>query len=201
MNRKVSRVGRQPPGRRPGAREAMDTDPVLRITCNRFPARDDLRDITRRNTGFVAARRMERRMSIKKQVTVNAALRRGKYLGAIGAALLLGGCVAVGPDYRPPTLDAPPQWQSTLTNEQAAGSMDSAVLSRWWANLGDPVLTTLMEQALAGNLDLDQARHRVREARASRMGASAGYFPIPWKKNTISNGSRSSQTVKPIDSS
>jgi multidrug efflux system outer membrane protein len=155
----------------------MDTDPVLQITCNRFPARDDLRDITRRNTGFVAARRMERRMSIKKQVTVNAALRRGKYLGAIGAALLLGGCVAVGPDYRPPTLDAPPQWQSTLTNEQAAGSMDSAVLSRWWANLGDPVLTTLMEQALAGNLDLDQARHRVREARASRMGASAGYFP------------------------
>jgi NodT family efflux transporter outer membrane factor (OMF) lipoprotein len=51
------------------------------------------------------------------------------------------------------------------------------MLGQWWATLNDPTLTSLVERALQGNLDLRQASARVREARARRGISAAERFP------------------------
>ena len=40
-------------------------------------------------------------------------------------------------------------------------------LSRWWQRLRDPQLNTLVDEAVAGNLDVATAKAKIREARAS----------------------------------
>lgn len=91
------------------------------------------------------------------------------------AALVLTGCAAVGPNYVRPTTVVPAHWHTA----PSAGleSPDPAELATWWKGLGDTQLAGLVERAVAGNLDLKQARARVREARARRAGATAGAFP------------------------
>ncbi|MEP7011757.1 MAG: efflux transporter outer membrane subunit [Acidobacteriota bacterium] len=93
---------------------------------------------------------------------------------ASAALLALASC-AVGPNYRAPTpaeLHAPETWASPLPEGAAAGD-----LSAWWQQLGDPVLTGLIEDSLAASPDLDLARARLREARARRKLAAAGLLP------------------------
>lgn len=54
----------------------------------------------------------------------------------------------------------------------------SAPLDRnWWQAFGDPVLTALVEQALANNVDIAIAGARVREARAQESLARAALLP------------------------
>jgi NodT family efflux transporter outer membrane factor (OMF) lipoprotein len=48
---------------------------------------------------------------------------------------------------------------------------------RWWSGFGDPVLTALVETALANNPDIALAAARVREARAQQQVARAALFP------------------------
>lgn len=86
---------------------------------------------------------------------------KGLLLPALGA-MLLSGCV-VGPDYRTPLLAVPASW----SNQKPAQSAKPAQLSRWWQRLHDPELNTLVEEAVAGNLDVATAKARIREARAS----------------------------------
>ncbi|MGX5805392.1 efflux transporter outer membrane subunit [Bradyrhizobium sp. Arg314] len=74
---------------------------------------------------------------------------------------LLGGCV-VGPDYQKPLLAMPAAW-----NSQKAARTKPAQLSKWWMRLRDPQLNTLVEEAVAGNLDVATAKAKIREARAS----------------------------------
>ncbi len=47
----------------------------------------------------------------------------------------------------------------------------------WWRGFGDPVLTALVEKALANNPDLGIAAARVREARANEQAARAQLLP------------------------
>ncbi len=55
--------------------------------------------------------------------------------------------------------------------------MDSEVLASWWTTLNDRDLSGLIDRAVAGNLDVKKATARVRQARASRLAAKAGFFP------------------------
>jgi NodT family efflux transporter outer membrane factor (OMF) lipoprotein len=55
--------------------------------------------------------------------------------------------------------------------------MSAQTLAAWWTTLNDSQLSGLIERAVAGNLDLKQARARVREARARRGIAAADLFP------------------------
>jgi outer membrane protein, multidrug efflux system len=84
-------------------------------------------------------------------------------------ALLVAGC-ATGPDYKQPEPSAPAQWGEASGEKVSDASTD---LSRWWTSFGDPVLDSLVERALAANLDLESATARVREARA-RAGVVRG---------------------------
>jgi outer membrane protein TolC len=55
--------------------------------------------------------------------------------------------------------------------------VDVKTLGQWWTTFNDPTLMSLVDRALQGNLDLRQARARVREARARRGISAAERFP------------------------
>jgi NodT family efflux transporter outer membrane factor (OMF) lipoprotein len=93
------------------------------------------------------------------------------------AVFLFAGCAAVGPDYLSPEISAPEQWHADLKTGLTQESMDSKILAGWWTSLSDPMLTSLIQRAVAGNLDLKEARSRVREARARRGISAADRFP------------------------
>ncbi|MGE4559443.1 MAG: efflux transporter outer membrane subunit [Desulfobulbus sp.] len=88
--------------------------------------------------------------------------------------LCLGGCAPVGPNYKAPALQPPAAW-----SEDSETSKPAPELARmaWWSLLKDPVLDRLMKKALAGNLDIEQARARIRQARADLKSAAAGKRP------------------------
>lgn len=91
--------------------------------------------------------------------------------------LALGGCATVGPDYVAPDARAPAQWSAELKAGMNAAQVDPQALARWWTVLDDPLLASLVDRSLQGNLDLRQAQARVREARARRGVAAADRFP------------------------
>jgi len=70
------------------------------------------------------------------------------------------------------TFDAAPAVQARQT---AAPAPD---VSRWWTGFQDPVLTGLVDRALAQNLDIAAAAARVDQARAAARAAGAQLLPI-----------------------
>jgi NodT family efflux transporter outer membrane factor (OMF) lipoprotein len=86
---------------------------------------------------------------------------------------LLSGCASVGPSYQPPTPQLPDAW-SQVGGYDTEGTED---LSHWWLNLRDPLLSELIQEALRQAPDLEDARARVREARARRVLAGSQRFP------------------------
>ncbi|HKT19625.1 MAG TPA: efflux transporter outer membrane subunit, partial [Stellaceae bacterium] len=52
-----------------------------------------------------------------------------------------------------------------------------AELATWWRGFQDPLLDQLVDQAVAGNLDLQLAQARIREARAARLAAASPLWP------------------------
>jgi len=95
-----------------------------------------------------------------------------RLLAPMLGAVLLAGCV-VGPDYRTPILPMPANW-SGQTN---AIPVRPAELSQWWQRLRDPQLNTLVEEAVAGNLDVAAAKAKIREARASYRQSAGALLP------------------------
>ena len=92
--------------------------------------------------------------------------------------LYLCGCAAVGPDYVEPETELPSAWYSELQDGLTSTAIDPQTLAQWWSTLEDPALSNLMERAVRGNLDLKNARARIREARALRGVNRARLFPI-----------------------
>ncbi|MBI4756198.1 MAG: efflux transporter outer membrane subunit [Betaproteobacteria bacterium] len=102
---------------------------------------------------------------------------RRRSLAALASALALAGCVTVGPDYAAPAQNPPAQWHAPLTGGLDPAGADAATLATWWRRFGDGGLDRLVEGAVAANRDLQQARARVREARARRGLAQADLYP------------------------
>ena len=73
------------------------------------------------------------------------------------AAALLAGCT-VGPNYARPDSPVPPAYAEA---HAAAGATDAA-LALWWQRFGDAQLATLVNRALAQNLDVQSAAARIR---------------------------------------
>ena len=91
--------------------------------------------------------------------------------------ILLSGC-AVGPDFQRPKMSVPAEWAgpSAKPAQQPAISDDQG-LANWWSVFKDPILTSLVERAVASNLDLKLAEARIREARAAKGVAAGGLGP------------------------
>lgn len=91
------------------------------------------------------------------------------------ACTTLVGC-AVGPDYRQPQTVTPDEWHATPP-PAAAPAADPAALADWWKTLDDPILNSLIDQALARNKTAKQAYARVVESRARRGITAADFWP------------------------
>ncbi|MDE8651178.1 efflux transporter outer membrane subunit [Novosphingobium sp. H3SJ31-1] len=84
----------------------------------------------------------------------------------------LSGCGA-GADYRVRSaaeLGVPDGWS-------VAAAPQPEDLTRWWSKFDDPVLTRLVEQAAAANLDIAQAIARLRQAREALVVSRSDLFP------------------------
>src|SRR5207253_8536166 len=91
-------------------------------------------------------------------------------LGIVSAALL-GGC-AIGPNYQRPAVAEPQTFRGQETAE-AVSFADAP----WWEVFQDPILKTLIQEALRNNYDAAIAAARVQEARAKVGVARSDYFP------------------------
>jgi NodT family efflux transporter outer membrane factor (OMF) lipoprotein len=100
--------------------------------------------------------------------------------------LFAAGC-AVGPNYKRPAVNTPPQYRGALANGTEASLAD-----RKWSELfQDDALKQLVTEALEHNFDLGIAAERVIEARAQFSIARAGLFPN-LNAEAFFTGSRSS---------
>jgi outer membrane protein TolC len=95
-------------------------------------------------------------------------------LSTLLLAMTLAGC-AVGPDYKAPTADLAPFHNFTMV--PATKGTAAPPLDQWWLGFNDPMLVTVVQRALAQNLDLAAALARVRQARAVASAAGAALLP------------------------
>jgi NodT family efflux transporter outer membrane factor (OMF) lipoprotein len=105
----------------------------------------------------------------------------------------------VGPDYQPPQTDLPQSWSSLEAHQPVARPDPAGDISRWWHAFDDPMLASLVEQALQSSPDLRSAQARLREARARRQIAGSGLFPTVNASGTAAR-SKSSEELGSGDS-
>jgi multidrug efflux system outer membrane protein len=105
------------------------------------------------------------------------------------ATLTLGAC-AVGPDYKTPDAKAPAQWFDIERVQNPPDDMriphaisPSVVMTtadpdpHWWRQFNDATLDSLIDRAVAGNLDLQGAVLRIATAREQTIAAGAQGLP------------------------
>ena len=98
--------------------------------------------------------------------------------GAVLAGVLTG--CEVGPNYRAPHPDVAGQFGEVTpagTETQPSKVTFAEPVAEWWKTLNDATLDDLIQRAVAGNLDLQIATMRIREARAQRGIVAADLFP------------------------
>ena len=87
--------------------------------------------------------------------------------------LSVGAGCAVGPNYERPPIEAPEQFYAQPTPAEAASFADAP----WWEVFRDPVLQSLIDEALQQGYDPQIAAWRVEEARALAGIARSEFFP------------------------
>lgn len=96
---------------------------------------------------------------------------------SLTALLLLSACT-VGPSY-----DGPPKVASdAAARGHFVRATDPALstapgVARWWEDLGDPLLTQLVDDALSHSPTIDVAQARIRQARGTLSQQQAGQYP------------------------
>jgi NodT family efflux transporter outer membrane factor (OMF) lipoprotein len=94
------------------------------------------------------------------------------------AAVLLGACTMLGPDYREPEIAWLAAWQSDLYGQAAAPHAEAAAdLASWWLVFDDPVLDRLVDAARQDNPTLRIAGLRILESRAALGIAGSNLYP------------------------
>jgi NodT family efflux transporter outer membrane factor (OMF) lipoprotein len=90
--------------------------------------------------------------------------------------LLLGGCMAVGPDYRRPEAPVSADWkQAGLWKPATPQDLDRG--DAWWTVFGDPGLDALVAAIEPSNQNIRAAEAQYRQALALINQARAGLFP------------------------
>ena len=95
-------------------------------------------------------------------------------LGMFTALSLLTGCM-MGPNYKRPGVNLPPEYRAPGPQQATAAS--SFGNEQWWQVYQDPVLTQLIHKALAQNYDARIAATRVLEAQAQVGITRSNQFP------------------------
>lgn len=85
--------------------------------------------------------------------------------------LMVSGCRLIGPTYKKPEVELPFHFKH-------AEKIDDAVnLHRWWDIFEDPILSDLIQKALARNYNLHKAMEHIEEYRALYQIQQAQFFP------------------------
>lgn len=92
---------------------------------------------------------------------------------AVAGLLLLGGCASVAPRGAPRAVDVPAAWSGGEDGAPAG----AASLASWWLRFDDPLLASLVTQALQTNTSVQGAQAALRQARATRDVTAAGLLP------------------------
>ncbi|HEX6532265.1 MAG TPA: efflux transporter outer membrane subunit, partial [Nitrospira sp.] len=82
----------------------------------------------------------------------------------------------LAPSYEPPEYVVPTSWHGQSPFIEANPS-DTELRPDWWQLFDDPALTSLIEQAMAANPDLEAAAERFLQARDMMMKARSQYLP------------------------
>src|SRR5574341_823799 len=91
--------------------------------------------------------------------------------GTVALSLAASAC-SLAPDYRRPEMALPGAW----SNVAGVGTTPQNA-TPYWQELGSAELNRLIDEALAQNLDLEAALHRVEQARAQAKVAASPLFP------------------------
>ena len=110
--------------------------------------------------------------STPRRLTVQAAV---QVAGSLAFAVVLSAC-AVGPDYVKPSPELTSFHNHVKTSTEQLATV-APPLDKWWIGFNDPMLVTVVQRALAQNLDLAAAFARVQQARAVASGAGAELLP------------------------
>jgi NodT family efflux transporter outer membrane factor (OMF) lipoprotein len=96
----------------------------------------------------------------------------------VGLLAGLGGC-AVGPSYRTPKPDVPPQFAAKAAVNSAASATPAPApdLATWWRALDDAELDSLVERTIKSNPDLEIALTRLQQARTYEAGIVGAALP------------------------
>ncbi|MGF6243943.1 multidrug efflux system outer membrane protein [Paraburkholderia sp. GAS38] len=103
------------------------------------------------------------------------AVPRARIVAATLGAALLTACT-VGPDYKQPHADAPPEWR-TDSYWRVAQPSHAPLTPSWWTSFSDATLDTLEGQALAQNQTLAAAVAHYEQAKATLANTSAQQIP------------------------
>jgi multidrug efflux system outer membrane protein len=106
-----------------------------------------------------------------RSVAINA-LTRGLAASGWLVLLILVGC-AVGPDYHRPATPV----DAHYTNVGQPGVAEDAAVERYWERFDDPLLNSLVDDAIHHNKDLATAAANLRAARAARRLAGFDEYP------------------------
>ena len=99
-------------------------------------------------------------------------VRKGALGGTLALSLALSAC-SLAPQYQRPAMEIPAGW-SSVAGVNAAARPDR---QPFWEEFGSSELNRLMKVALAQNLDLEAALHRVEQARAQAKITGSALFP------------------------
>ncbi|WP_105635272.1 efflux transporter outer membrane subunit [Cronobacter dublinensis] len=105
---------------------------------------------------------------------------------------LLPGC-AVGPDYHKPDIPLKGRYmaESAVLLRNAS---QPASFAAWWEGFDDPLLSKLVKNALAQNLDLAQATARMTQSHAGLSTATAALLPSGNVSGQVTRGYQSVET-------
>jgi NodT family efflux transporter outer membrane factor (OMF) lipoprotein len=104
------------------------------------------------------------------------------------AALALGGCITVGPNFERPAAPAVTEYTAEPLPEQTAAAeiaggdaqrflRGADVPGQWWTLFGSDAVNALVEQALRANPDVDAAQAALRQAEQNYLAARGDLFP------------------------
>jgi multidrug efflux system outer membrane protein len=86
-------------------------------------------------------------------------------------ALALNGCMMVGPDYKRPAQELPPDYP------EPAGTDAAALRADWWTLYGDATLNDLVASAQKNSADIRLAAAQLEEANAALREVDAANYP------------------------
>jgi NodT family efflux transporter outer membrane factor (OMF) lipoprotein len=116
--------------------------------------------------------------SLAPDAAVGREGRYGRSL-AFAAALALGGCAAVGPNFTPPTPPAAKGYAGAADGTWPTASLtaDTRASGPWWRDFDSPALDEVMTRALANNQNLAVAQATLEKLRAESEREAGGLRP------------------------